>query len=100
MAQPLVSKQKSTSICFLLFVAALCILELTDSWWPGITLAFGIPLALRQFFLQKHYDTVVTLCIFIGTFIADQWTDRLNVVLPVMFTIGGIYIFFRDFIES
>ncbi|MCX6987197.1 MAG: hypothetical protein NT065_03440 [Chlamydiae bacterium] len=100
MASPLVSKKRAKLICFSVFLAGLCILQLTGAWWPGITLAFGIPLALRQFFLRKLYDSAVTLFIFIGTFIADGSTDQLSVILPVMFTLGGIYIFFRDFIET
>ena len=63
-------------------------------------LVIGIPLALRQLLLKKAYDAIITLAIFIGGFISGQFSSSWDIILPIMFVLGGIYIFFRDYIES
>ncbi|NNM44179.1 MAG: hypothetical protein HKM07_07540 [Chlamydiae bacterium] len=100
MANLLISKKKAKMITAALFVLGLAILTYTKSWWPGIMLAFGLPLALRQYFLGRHYDMGVSLFVFIGVFVTVQFDISWEILLPVLFTLGGIYIFFREFIES
>jgi predicted membrane protein len=98
MAKVYLSKRKAHALSFALFLIALAILTWVKSWWPGIMLAVGLPLALRQYLLGRIYDTVITLFVFFGVFITVQFDIKWDILLPVLFTIGGIYIFFREFI--
>lgn len=94
---PLTSKKKALSLSTALFLMGLAILIYTDVWWPGIMLAAGLPLALRQFLLGRTYDTVVTLFVFVGTFISVEYDISWKILLPILFTLGAIYILLREF---
>jgi len=100
MSNLIVCKKKATRFAFCLFLIGVAILSYGGNWWPGIMLAIGIPLAIKQFLLGKRYDVLVTLFVFCGVF-ASVWFDLYRKpVLPVLFITGGIYILFRDFFES
>ena len=60
-------------------------------------LTIGIPLALRQYLLGKRFDMIISLIVFIGAFVTVQFNIRWDIVLPVLFTLGGIYVFFKEF---
>lgn len=83
-----------------LFLIAIAIITYLNAWWPGIMLAVGIPLALRQYLLGRHYDMGVTLFVFIGIFVTVQFNISWEILLPVLFALGGIYILFREYLES
>ena len=83
-----------------LFFLGLAILSYSKQWWPGIMLAIGLPLALKQYLLGKRYDVGITLFVFLGVFVTVAFEISWEILLPVLFTIGGIYIFCRDFAES
>ena len=57
----------------------------------------GIPFAFRQYLLGRTYDMIVSLVVFLGVFITVQFQITWNVLLPVLFTLGGLYVFFREF---
>lgn len=97
---PKVSKKRAKSISSALFLVGLGIVGFTGTWWPGIMLAIGLPLALRQYLLGKSYDVFVTLLIFVGVFVSAQFNASWEFLLPVVLVTGGIYVFFRDYIES
>lgn len=100
MAHPLVSKKKAQALSTALLLLGLAALVITDAWWPGIMLAVGVPLALRQYLLGRTYDMAVSLLIFVGTFILVGFDISWKVFLPTIFTIGAIYILCREFLES
>lgn len=100
MKQPLVSQKKAKSISISLFLIALAIVSYTGQWWPGIMLAVGLPLAFKQYLSGKKYDVLITLIVFIGTFITVKTEYSAPVLLPVLFTLGGIYVFCRDWLEA
>lgn len=91
------STKKAHALSFALFLIGLAILTLTKVWWPAIMLVIGLPLALRQRLLGRIYDTIVTLVVFVGIFITIQFKVKWDVLVPVLFTVGGLYIFFREF---
>ena len=99
MAHPLVSQKRSKSISSALFLVCLAIISFTTNWWPGILLAVGIPIALRQFLMGRFYDMFLTLVIFIGAFIVAGYDISWDVLLPVVFTISAIYIVVREFCD-
>ena len=97
MSQKIMSRKKAHALSFALFLIGLAILTFTKSWWPSIMLVVGLPLALRQYLLGRMYDMIITLVVFIGVYITVQFQIKWDILLPVLFTIGGIYIFFREF---
>lgn len=98
MAHPITSWKKAHTLSFLVFLAGLAILTFTKAWWPGIMLVIGLPIALRQYLMGRKYDMIISLIVFIGVFITVQFSIQWEVLLPVLFTLGGIYIFFREFL--
>ncbi len=96
----MISKKRIKAITTALFLVGLAILSYTGQWWPGIMLAVGIPLALRELLLGKYYDMCVSLFVFVGVFLTIQFTISWEILLPVIFTVGGIYILCRDWAES
>jgi len=104
MANPITSRKRArafSAALFLICLATLILMEYwIDLWWPGIMLVFGLPLALRQYLLGRTYDTLVTLLVFVGTFVTVQFDISWRVFLPVLFTLGAIYILLREMLEG
>ena len=99
MSIPTMRKQ-SKLISLVVFFLAIIIIALMRYWWPGIMLALGLPLAVFQYTQRRHYDTVITLFVFLGAWLTVQFDIEWEVILPVLFSLGGIYLFFREWIES
>lgn len=95
-----ISKRRAKAISLSLFFLGLAILTILDSWWPGIMLVIGIPLALRQFLLGRYYDMSLSLIIFIGSFIVAGYKVSWKVLLPVLFIIGALWILVREYVDS
>jgi hypothetical protein len=100
MGNAMVSRRRAKLLSFVLFLVGLGVLTYAGVWWPGIMLVVGIPLGLRQYLLGRHYDMGISLFVFVGVFVTVQFDIAWEVVLPVLFTLGGIYIFFREWLES
>ncbi len=94
---PLTSRKRAGVLSTALFLVGLATLVFTEAWWPGIMLIVGLPLALRQFLMGRNYDTMVTLLVFVGTFVTVQFDISWQVFLPILFTLGALYILFREF---
>jgi hypothetical protein len=100
MAHPITSRKKAQALSTALFLLGLAVLTFTDDWWPGIMLAVGIPVAIRQYLLGRTYDMMVSLLVFVGTFVTVQFDISWRVFLPILFTLGAIYILFREFFDA
>ena len=104
MAHPITSRRRARAFSAALFLICLAVLILmehwVDIWWPGIMLVVGLPLALRQYLLGRTYDTIVTLLVFVGTFVTVEFDISWKVFLPVLFTLGAIYILLREVFEE
>jgi hypothetical protein len=94
---PLTSKKRARALSAALFLMGLAALVFTQNWWPGIMLAVGLPLALRQFLLGRTYDCLIPLLVFVGTYVSVEFDISWQVFLPILFTLGAIYILFREF---
>lgn len=94
---PITSKKKADSYSTALFLIGLATLIFTDAWWPGIMLIVGLPLALRQYLLGRTYDMMISLLVFVGTFVTVQFDISWKIFLPILFTLGALYILFREF---
>jgi hypothetical protein len=97
MAHPLVSRRRASAISSALFFIGLAIVALTGTWWPGMLLVIGIPLALRQYLLGHTYDMFLSLVIFVGLFITAVYNVTWDILLPVLFGIAAVYIILREF---
>jgi hypothetical protein len=100
MAHPFFSKKRSQTISAALFCFGLAVLAYLDAWWPGILLAVGIPLAIRQGCQNRLYDALVSILVFGGVFATVQFDVGWKVLLPVLLTIAGIHILFRDYLQE
>ncbi len=100
MAKALVSQKAAKRLSFAVFLIGLAIITYLRSWWPGIMLGLGIPLAFRQYLLGRRYDMGVSLFVFIGVFVTVYFKISWEILLPILFTTGGIYLFFREYVES
>ncbi len=100
MAHFLVSKKRAQALSCSLVLLGLATLVFTGEWWPGLMLVIGLPLALRQYLLGRKYDMLVSLLIFVGTFIFVEFDIPWKIFLPTIFVVGAIYILCREFIES
>jgi predicted membrane protein len=96
----IVSKKRAKALCVALFLIGVAIISFLQAFWPGIMLAVGLPLALRQYLLGRRYDMCVSLFVFVGVFVTVQFDISWQILLPVLFALGGIYILFREFLES
>ncbi len=63
-------------------------------------LAIGIPFAMRQALLGRFYDMTISLVLFLGVFFTAQFDVSWEVLLPVVFTVGALYVLAREFFES
>lgn len=96
----IVSKKRAKTISTALFLIGLAIVIYLKSYWPGIMLAVGLPLALRQYLLGRPYDMCISLFVFVGVFVTIQFDISWEILLPVLFALGGVYLLFREFLES
>jgi 4-hydroxybenzoate polyprenyltransferase len=97
MATAHTSKKRAHALSTALFLIGLAVLAFMGNWWPGIMLAAGIPLAIRQYLLGRTYDMCISLLVFVGTFVTVQFDITWQVFLPILFTIGAIYVLCREF---
>jgi len=100
MAHPLTSRKKAQAFSTALFLLGLAVMIVTDAWWPGIMLVVGLPLALRQYLLGRTYDMMISLLVFVGTFVTVQFDISWRIFLPMLFSLGAVYILIREFAES
>ncbi|MCH9613484.1 MAG: hypothetical protein SP1CHLAM54_04870 [Chlamydiia bacterium] len=94
------SKKRAKAITLCLFFLGLAILTILDNWWPSIMLVIGIPLAMRQYFMGRYQDMIVSLIVFIGIFVTGQFNIPWNVLLPIFFIVAALWILGREFLES
>lgn len=99
MPHPLTSQKRAQVLSTAIFLFGLAVLIFTDAWWPGIMLAVGLSLAMRQYLLGRTYDMAISLLVFVGTFVTIEYDISWRVFLPVLFTLGAIYILVREFFE-
>lgn len=100
MSHPLTSHKRAQALSAVVFLLGLVIIIWTDAWWPGIMLALGLSIALRQYLLGRTYDMMISLLVFVGTFITVQFDISWRIFLPILFTLGAIYVLVREFFEE
>ncbi|MGD2170051.1 MAG: hypothetical protein PVI40_07420 [Chlamydiota bacterium] len=94
------SRRTASVISFALFLIGIGIITYTEYWWPGIMLVIGLPLAFKQYLTGRKYDMFISLFVFLGVFITVQFNIPWKYLLPTLFTVGGLYILFREFLMT
>lgn len=97
MALPKVSHRKANSISIGLFFIGLGVLTFTRVFWPWILLAIGVAIVVRQYLRGQRYDMFVSTIIFGGGFVIATFEVLWASLFGVLFTIGGIYLIFREY---
>lgn len=92
-------KKRAEALTTALFLVALAVLVFTGVWWPGIMLAIGLPLALRQYFLRRTYDMCITLFVFVGTFITIQYNINWKILLPTILCVSAFFVILKEWIR-
>ncbi len=100
MLVPLTSQKKADAISTGVFLIALGVIAYLNAWWPGILLAVCVSLMTRQYLRARIYDLCLTSIIFGGLFIYFYLKVSFEVLTPVLFTVAGIYIIFREYFTS
>jgi len=100
MAKAILSKRKADAISNGVLLISLGILFYLNAWWPGILLAVWAWLGARQYFTGRHFDLTITTIILIGLFLIDYFNVQLLMLMPILFTVGGVYIIFREYFFS
>jgi 4-hydroxybenzoate polyprenyltransferase len=100
MAKPILAKNKAKAISTALFLIGLAIIFFTDSWWPGIMIVIGIPLALKQLLLGRHRDAAMSFFVFVGFFIIAQFNISWKVLIPILFVMAAIYILCKEWVKE
>ncbi|MBM3201577.1 MAG: hypothetical protein FJZ56_04125 [Chlamydiae bacterium] len=97
MAHPKTSFKRARSISLSLFLAGLAIVSFTNTWWPGIMLAIGLPLSIKQYLEGKNYDAIITFFIFSGFFVMAGFDISWEILMPVLFLMAAFYILIKEF---
>jgi hypothetical protein len=99
MSHQKMSIHRAQTLSFSLFLICLAILTTSNHWWPEIMVAIGICLALRQYLLGKKFDMMVSLIVFLGTYITIKVDIAWEIVFPTIFILSAIYLLLKEFIS-
>jgi len=91
------AKRKITAISNGVFLIGIALLIMTSWWWPGILIVLWATLATREYLSNRMFDLLVTSVILLGLTTITIFPWGWNVMIPVLFILGGIYIIFREF---
>lgn len=97
MTVPITSHRKADAVANGLLLIGLGILFYTQAWWPGILLVIWVNVATRQFLTARYYDFAMSTIILVGLFVIMLYKVEWNLLLPILFVLGGIYIIFREY---
>lgn len=99
MSKQITSRKRAKALSSVVLLLGLAVLAFVG-WWPGILLVIGISLALRQYLLGNHYDVVVTLLVFGGSYLTMEASIPWQIFFPTIFILGAIYILVREYFDS
>lgn len=100
MAKPLIAKNKAKALSTALFLIGLAVIFFIDSWWPGIMIVIGIPLALKQFLQGRFHDAAISLFVFVGFFIIAQFNISWKILIPILFIMAAVYILCKEWVTT
>lgn len=80
-----------------IFLVGLAILFITKFWWPGILLVLWVSVGVREYLSRRYYDFFISTIILLGLFAVYMLKLDWNVLVPVVFVVGAIYIVMKEF---
>lgn len=98
MAIPKVSHRKADNLSLGVLFIGFGVLSFLHSWWPGILLVIGSVLGVRQYLRGRYYDIFLTTLVFGGLFLVFFIGNAWDFIVPICFTIAGIYLIFREYL--
>ncbi len=96
MSKPISTHRHANSISAGVFLISLGILFYMNAWWPGILLALLVSIGIKDYLRGRLYDLVLTTIVLGGLFVFFYFNAEWSVTVPVLFTIAGIWIIFRE----
>lgn len=99
MGKQLTSRRRAHALSTSLFFVGLAIVSMLGTWWPGMMLVIGIPMAIRQFLMGRSRDAITTLFIFGGIFAFSSYDLSWDILLPILFIVSAFWILGREFLE-
>ena len=100
MTKPLLAKNKAKALSTALFLVGLAIIFFLDSWWPGIMLVIGVPLALKQFLNGRFSDAAISFFVFVGFFIIANFNISWKILIPILFIMAAVYIVCKEWVTT
>lgn len=100
MSVPLISQMKADAVALGTLIVGISIIAALQAWWPWILIVIGAATIARQFLRGRLYDMYVSFVVFGGLFFYFLFNIRWDVLMPVIFITGAIYILFREFFVS
>ncbi|MCH9612883.1 MAG: hypothetical protein S4CHLAM102_13830 [Chlamydiia bacterium] len=97
MAHPKLSYRQIRTISSSLFLIGLAAVTYLGDFWPGILLAIGVPLVIRQFLMGKYSEAGLSFCIYGGLFAMFSFSIQWSVILPILFTISALFLLLKEF---
>lgn len=95
-----VSKKRAQSYSLVVFFIGLGVISLLDKWWPSFALVIGLSLAVRQLLLRKFYEMCISIIVFGGLFVTNQFRVTWKVVLPVIFFTCALFVLMREYADT
>lgn len=99
MYKQITSKKRAEALSLCVFLVGLGIISIIGNWWPAIMLVIGISLALRQLLLGKYYDMLISLLVFVGVFLTNQFRVTWKVIWPVVFFTCALFVLIREYVD-
>lgn len=96
MSKPIATHRHANSISAGVFLISLGILFYTKAWWPGILLALLVSIGIKDYLRGRIYDLFLSIFVLGGLFIFFFFNAEWFVTIPVLLTVGGIWIIFRE----
>jgi predicted membrane protein len=100
MRRQLTSSSRAKGFAIAIFLIGLGIISITDNWWPEMMLVIGASLAIRQLFLRKYYEMMISIIVFLGIFVTNKYTFSWKVVWPVIFFTSALFILMREYVDA
>lgn len=97
MSIPITTHKKADRLSLGILLIGFAVLSFTHTWWPGILLVLGCTTIVRQYLRGRPYDIGLSTLIFGGLFLYFLFDINGDFLLPVLFTVAGIYLLFREY---
>lgn len=100
MHHQITSLRRARAFSMSVLLTGLAIHSILNNWWPSIMITIGAAVAIRQLFLGKYYEAVLSLIIFFGVFFSYHLQIGWKVVWPVIFFTSALFVLVREYFDS